>query len=102
MFPYYSIIEDPELETFNSTLEGTLVLDRGYLRFNAINGVSYLPFWNLNADKKRISATAGERSTLQGAEVTRETLKKYTFWYSIPEEWKGPFWIVKKYSIAKE
>lgn len=104
----------PEGDRFKSNLEGTLVVDRSYLRINTLSGVSYLPIWpaGLDVRKNNGKISMGNRDVeglfyldvkrfvfekdpviAQGAEVSFDELKAYAH-YSLPEGWNGPFWLV--------
>ena len=41
----------------------------------------------------------GDKVTVRGSEVTANSMKQY-IWYSLPENWKGPFWIVTEIENA--
>jgi hypothetical protein len=116
-FPFFPVYNPFELETdsFNSRAEGTLVLERGYVRLYTASGASYLPIWPLAYKIRKNEGQLvvagkdttgkfyfegipgnifiGDKVSIRGAEATAGTLKKYIL-YSIPEEREGPFWIV--------
>ncbi len=116
-FPFWYVYTPygPEDNQFDSTMEGTLVLVRGYIRFYTDSGASYLPVWppayELRKNEGQLVVAGrdttgkfyienipgrvfiGDKVTIRGSEATTDTFKKY-FMYSMPEEKEGPFWKV--------
>jgi hypothetical protein len=104
-FPIYTNITEPGQQD-NNTIEGILVLENSnrYLRLQVASGESYFPIWPpryyliKKSDQFLVMGSKwqphpGDNVIVRGFAANSETLKKYIF-YTITDDWKGPYWIV--------
>jgi hypothetical protein len=89
----------------NTKVEGILALENGYLRLNTTSSDGYLLIWPVSyllvkkegqflvGNSSKGQARPGEKITVIGFATEAETLKKYIF-YPLPDDWKGPYWMV--------
>jgi hypothetical protein len=107
-FPVYSIAIDKRSK-FTSAVEGTLILEQGYLRLNDASGNCYLLIWPLEWDIRKQgghfyihgvknSPQIGSKVIIRGEEFSAASLKKVLL-FPLPDHWKGPFWITTEISL---